>query len=116
MWVRARCAVWRLHWQFSVPKSPEPEPSFRQLCSAPRRGRNQSQRSSPTPDARVAEARIKVAKLEKALDALDGTSGVEVEAIKKALVKAKAAAHEQPTHGVDCRLQGASSIAQKNDC
>ena len=53
------------------------------------------QRSSTTPDARVAEARVKVAKLEKALEALEGTDGVEVDAIKKALVKAKVAAHEK---------------------
>ena len=33
---------------------------------------------------------------EKALEALEGTGGVEVDATKKALVKAKAAAHEKP--------------------
>ena len=56
-----------------------------------------------TPDARVAEARVKVSKLEKALNALEGTSGAEVEAIKKALVKA--AAHEKPLTEliVDCK-------------
>ena len=63
------------------------------------------QRSSTTPDARAAEARVKVAKLEKALEALEGTDGVEVDAIKKALVKAKVAAHEKPVSEqiVDCK-------------
>ena len=39
---------------------------------------------------------MKASKLEQALDALEGTNGAEVDAIKKALVKAKAAAHEKP--------------------
>ena len=51
------------------------------------------QRSSTTPDARAAEARVKVAKLEKALEALEGTDGVE-DAIKKAIVKAKVRSQE----------------------
>ena len=104
-WVRARFAVSRVLWQSSVPKSPERERSSRQQSSAPRRGQNNS-------DARVAEARIKVSKLEKALDALEGTSG---EAIKKALVKATAAAHEKPlAELIDCRLQGFIDRAEKN--
>ena len=53
------------------------------------------QRSSTTPDVQAAEARVKVAKLEKALEALVGTNGVEVDAIKKALVKAKVCREKQ---------------------
>ena len=62
------------------------------------------QRSSTTPDARAAEARVKMAKLKKALEALE-TDGVEVDAIKKALVKAKVAAHEKPVSEqiADCK-------------
>ena len=48
---------------------------------------------------------MKVAKLEKALEALEGTDGVEVDAIKKALVKAKVATHEKPVSEqiADCK-------------
>ena len=48
---------------------------------------------------------MKVAKLEKVLEALEGTDGVEVDAIKKALVKANVAAHEKPVSEQieDCR-------------
>ena len=65
-----------------------------------------SARFSRSPDITMAEARLKASKLEQALDALEGTDGAEVDAIKKALLKAKAAAHEKATHRVDCRLQG----------
>ena len=76
-------------------------------------GQKPMQRSSQTPDARVAEARVKVSKLEKALDALEGTSGAEVEAIKKALVKAKAAAHEKPLTELIADCKGFIDRAEK---
>ena len=75
------------------------------LCRAKEVTQKPVQRSSTTPDVRAAEARVKVAKLEKALEALEGTDGVEVDAIKKALVKAKVAAHEKPVSEqiADCK-------------
>ena len=56
----------------------------------------------------MANARIKVSKFDKALDALEG-SGAEVEAIKKALVKAKAAAHEKPLTELIADCKGSST-------
>ena len=52
-------------------------------------------RFSFSPDTIMVEARQKVSELEKALEALDGTSGAEDEEIKRALVKAQAAAQER---------------------
>ena len=48
---------------------------------------------------------MKVAKLEKAVEALVGTDRAEVDAIKKAFVKAKVAAHEKPVSEqiADCK-------------
>ena len=89
--------------------SPEESGARVELQAALRRAKEVTQkpvqRSSTTPDVRAAEARVKVAKLEKALEALEGTDGVEVDAIKKALVKAKVAAHEKPVSEqiADCK-------------
>ena len=63
-----------------------------------------SARFSRSPDITMVEARLNASKLEQALDALEGTNGAEVDAIKKALVKAEAAAHEKPlTEIADCK-------------
>ena len=65
--------------------SPEESGARVELQAALRRAKEVTQkpvqRSSTTPDVRAAEARVKVAKLEKALEALEGTDGVEVDAI-----------------------------------
>ena len=87
--------------------SPEESGARVDLQAALRRAKEVTQkpvqRSSTTPDVRAAEARVKVAKLEKALE--EGTDGVEVDAIKKALVKAKVPAHEKPVSEqiADCK-------------
>ena len=54
------------------------------------------QRSSRSPDSVVAAAREKVAKLEKVLVVLEGTSGAEVDAVRNALDKARVVAQEKP--------------------
>ena len=89
--------------------SPEESGARVELQAALRRAKEVTQkpvqRFSTTPDVRAAEARVKVAKLGKALEALEGTDGVEVDAIKKALVKAKVAAQEKPVSEqiADCK-------------
>ena len=57
------------------------------------------QRSSQTPDARVAEARVKVSKLEKGLDALEGTSGADGRGNQEG-------SRESQKPELICRLQG----------
>ena len=54
------------------------------------------QRISQTPDSIVAVAREKVAKLEKVMEVLQGTSGAEVDAVRTALDRARVAAQEKP--------------------
>ena len=61
----------------------------------------------------MAEARLKASKLEQVLDALEGTNGAEVDAIKKALVKAKAAAHEKPLTEMIADCKGFIDRAEK---
>ena len=69
----------------------EPQAALKRAKEAP-----PAARVSFSPDTIMVEARLKVPKLEKALEALDGTSGAEVEAIKRALVIAKSADQEKP--------------------
>ena len=52
--------------------------------------------NSLTPDFVVAVAREKVAKLERVMELLQGTTGEEVDAIKIALDRARVAAQEKP--------------------
>ena len=54
------------------------------------------QRISQTPDSVVAVAREKVAKLEKVMEVLQGSTGAEVDAIGIALDRARVAAQEKP--------------------
>ena len=57
-----------------IPKNLKPA-----VASHSTRTQKPLQRSSTTPDTRVAEARLKVVKLEKALEVFEGTDGKEVE-------------------------------------
>ena len=60
----------------------------------------------------MAEARLKASKL-AGFDALESTNGAEVDAIKKALVKAKAAAHEKPPKEMIADCKGFIDRAEK---
>ena len=53
-------------------------------------------RVSPSPDVAVAEAKNKVFRLAKALEAFGDSTGAEVDFLKKALVKAHEAVRERP--------------------
>ena len=87
------------------PKNLEPGSNCWQLHGAKEGMQKPLQRSSLTPDTSVVEVRLKVVKFEKAQEAFEGTDGVEVDAIKKALVKAKAAANEEVCHRADRKMQ-----------
>ena len=84
-----------------------------ELQAAPQRAKAVAQpsaRFSRSPDITMAETRLKASKLEQALDALEGTNGTEVE---KALVKAKAAAHEKPLTEMIADCKGFIDRAEK---
>ena len=70
-------------------------------------------RSSVSPDTKIAEAQLKVSKLRNALAALEGTSGVEVDAIKKALKKAEADAQQKPMTEQIAECKGFIERAEK---
>ena len=51
---------------------------------------------SISPDVAIEEAKLKVNRLEKALEAMVGSSGAEVDCLQRALAKAREAARERP--------------------
>ena len=88
-----------------------------ELEAALHRARKATKRSdaqfSLNPDTRTAEARLKVSKLERSLEALDGTSGVEVQAIKTALKKARAAAQDKPITDLIAECKGFTERSER---
>ena len=70
-----------------------------ELEAALTRARAQSKpkpRVSMSPDVAIDEAKLKVTRLEKALEALGNSSGTEVDCLQRALAKARQAARERP--------------------
>ena len=92
-------------WRRWAPKKQVHGPSSRRRCNVPMQCHS-LRHDSP-------EVRLKASKLEQALDALEGTNGAEVDAIKKALVKAKAAAHEKPLTEMIADCKGFIDRAEK---
>ena len=92
---RTRSAFWKQQWQLSV-RGHLSEGQARSgigPCEDPVQG---TTRVSPSPDVAVAEAKKKVFRLEKALEAFGDSTGAEVDFLKKALDKAHEPARERP--------------------
>ena len=110
--VRPSCGVSRPLWQFQVPKSPEPEPSFTQQCSAPRRGRKTIaaiftdtgfQGGSSCQSLQVGESFGRIGRHQRGRgrDSREGSR------------ESQSSCTREASHRVDCRLQGVHRSRRK---
>ena len=92
-WASTKSGVSKPRWVLWAQKTLPQRSKFKKLSGAQRRVVSQC---VPNPDAIKAEAVAEVQRLQKALDALGGLGGPEVDAIKRVLKKAQEVARERP--------------------